>query len=100
MIVAVVAMHVMEMPAHQEIHVVPVRNGFLAPVVAGAWDGVTDCRVCFGDGNHMLLIGAAFFGRMQVARVEIIGVPFVFYAHMSTLFIMDMGMLGMGGLAH
>jgi len=83
MIVAMVAMYVVEMAVHQIVDMVSVGNGFvttarpmdMAGVVTAA--AVRRCAgiwVCGRDGNEVL-IGVAIVGVMEVPVMQIVDVP-------------------------
>jgi hypothetical protein len=99
MIIAVVAMPMMQMPSHQIIGMVCVRNRFLPLVVASTGEGDARCRVEGTLGNDVFFVAVAQ-GRVQMALMEIIDVPLMEHTGMATLRIVDVRVIGMDGSTH
>ena len=84
-IIAMVAVHVMQVTVHQIVHMIAVRNGFVTTagsmcmtrIVATALVRRRACiRVGLGDGDGVL-IRMVLVRVMQVPIVQVIGVPVV-----------------------
>ena len=96
MVVAVALMRIMQVPIHQIIHVIPMRNRFMpaafpmrmTSIVTGAIVGHTLRRVGCGDFNNMLVEMIAMRA-VQVAIVQIIDVVPMLHRRMSAPFPMD-----------
>jgi hypothetical protein len=91
-IVAVIAVRMMETPIHEIIDMVAVGHGFMAAVGAvpmpgfvagGVVLGIAAVRIPVGHGDHMLL-GAAVLGMLKAAVIEVIDVAFVLDGEMAT----------------
>jgi hypothetical protein len=86
MIIAVIAVPVVQTSVDQVIRMVAMRNRLMAAtfVIASARRRCAVSRVGGAHGNHAFVVVIAM-GRMQVAVVQIIGMPFVLHAEVATL---------------
>jgi hypothetical protein len=91
MVVAMIAVGMMQPAIHQIVGVVAVRHGFVAAIrpvpvsslVAGRvtlW--IAAVRVPISHANHMLL-GAAVLGMLKAAMAEVIHVAFMLHSEMA-----------------
>lgn len=89
-IVAVGAVRVMQAPLDQVVHVIAMRDRFVATArtmnmagfVAGSGRGAT-IGICSADLDHML-IDVIAMGMMEMPIVQIVHVPIVLYGCMPT----------------
>lgn len=107
MVVAMVAMRVMQVAIHQIVHMVTVRHSRVSTVramyvidrVCGA-----DVLRCAGHGvgyrnGYPMLIHVVAVGMMEMTIVEIVNVSFMHYGHMSALRAVLVIVALMGSLA-
>jgi hypothetical protein len=93
-VVAVIAVTVVQPAIDQVVEVVAVRDQFVATalVIAGAGHGSTGHRIGDADGDGVLVV-VALMGVVQVAIVEVIDVAFMFDAGVPTGFAVNVGVL-------
>jgi hypothetical protein len=98
-IVAVRAVRMMKMSAHQVVHVVAMRNRFVAaarPVFMCGFVGAALVvgrafgRVLSGHRNGVI-VDVAFVGMMHVPVVQVIGVSIVFDGGVAAILAVDVG---------
>lgn len=111
MVVAVVAVGVVQVPVHEVVHMVAVGHGFMsaagamhvARLVPGACvRGRADVRVGGGDGDAVLVHMVAV-GVVQVAVVQIVSVSVMDDGSVTAagaVSVIVIGVLGMGAGAH
>lgn len=101
MIVAVVAVAVVQTAVNQEVEVVAVgHQGVTAALVAAlAGDRGTDIGVRLADREHVLVI-VALVGVVQVAVVEEVHMAIVLDAHVAAVLAMDVSVVGVGVVGH
>jgi hypothetical protein len=96
-VVAVVAMRMMQVPIYEVVDVIAMRHGFVAairpvPVVrlvaAGVMVWITAVRILPAHGDDMLM-GAASLGVFKPAMVEIIDMAFMLHGDVPTAGAMD-----------
>jgi hypothetical protein len=100
-VVAVVAVWVMEPAFVEIIDVVAVRHDLMTTVLvaAGAAGWLAVRRVGGADGNHMLVVVIAM-QRMQMAVVQVIYVVLVLDAGVAAVLAVNMGVGIMGRMGH
>ena len=104
MVVAVVAMLVMQTAVDDVVNVIAVRYGFVAATfavnvaVAGV-NRMAAVRVGFIDAQGMLVIVAVVF-MVQVAVMQIIDVAFVFDGSVATVCAVNVVMMFVGFAGH
>lgn len=93
MTIAVTTMGMMQVPVHKIVNVVTVWHKFMSTgstvsvsmiVPVAAMIGRASIRIDIANGNGMFL-DLTVMDVMQVSIVEIVGVTFVRYSHMTTL---------------
>jgi hypothetical protein len=100
-VVAVVAVAMVQAPLEQVVVVVAVRHKLVAAafVAAGALDGLAGSRVHVADRHDMLVV-VALVGSVQMPIVQVIDVVAVLDAGVTAVLAMHMGVLGVGCVAH
>ena len=104
MVVAVVAVLVMQTAVDDVVDVIAVRYGFVAATfavnvaVAGV-NRMAAVRVGFIDAQGVLVVVAVVF-MMQVAVVQIIDVAFVFDGSVAAVCVVDVVMMFVGFAGH
>jgi hypothetical protein len=102
MVVAMVAMRMVEMSIHQIVHMVAMRHGGMAAIRAvnvfgGVFRGGKSRRALVGigraDGN-CVFVHVVAVRMMQMAIVEIIHVPFMLDSGVPAAGAVDMGVIG------
>jgi hypothetical protein len=100
-VVAVVAVPVVETALIQIVDVVAVRHGLvraaLVAAVTGDWRATRGIRGGHGDG---MLIEVAIVGGVEVAIVKVVDVTFVANSRVTALLTVDVGMTRMNVVAH
>jgi hypothetical protein len=90
-IVAVIAVRMMETTVHEIVDMIAMRHGFVPTirpmpmrrlVATGVMLRIAAIRIAVAHGDHMLL-GAAALGMFQVTVIEIIDVAFVSHGEMT-----------------
>jgi hypothetical protein len=90
-VVAVIAVRMMQPPIHEIIDMVAVRQGFVAAVgavpvprlvAAGVVLGIAAVRIPVGHADHMPL-GAAFLRMLEATVIEVIDVAFMLHGEMA-----------------
>jgi len=101
MVVAVVAVAVVQTAVHQVVEMVAVRYQRVATalVAALAGDRGADVGVGRAHGNDMLVI-VALVGEVQVAIVEIVHVALVQNAYMAAVLAMHMRVVSVDEVSH
>lgn len=97
MIVAVIPVGVMEMAVHQMIHVIAVRQRLVAAartvgvVLTVGLAGVSRRAVgrIRAAYRELVLVHVACMGMVEVAVVEVVGVPFVAHRDVAAAFAVD-----------
>ena len=100
MIVAVIAVRMMQVSVHQIVHMIAMRDGGVAAV--GAMNMLlvvafrTECTLVGihgtdGDGVFVHVVAVRM---MQMAVVKIIHMPAMHDGNVSAIFAMDVGMIG------
>jgi hypothetical protein len=103
-IVAVAAVGMVQMPLHEIVDVIPVRNGWVSavrtvlvgrcvPVARVIGRAPVGIRATDGDGALVDVVAVYF---VEVAVVEIVDVSIVFHREMSAMRAVDVVVLGMG----
>jgi hypothetical protein len=100
-IVAVIAVLVVQASVDQIVHVIAVRHQRMAAaiVAAGASDWRAFCRVGGADGDGVFVV-VALVRVVQVAVVQEIDVIFVHDAQMAAVFAMGVLVVGVSGVVH
>jgi hypothetical protein len=105
-VIAVIAVNVMQMTGNQVVHVIAVGNYLVSATCAMLVTflmalanvmGSTTCRVGSGGFDHVF-INMAFMHEMQMSVVQIINVAVVFYSGMSAVGTMLMCVLLVDGV--
>jgi hypothetical protein len=101
MVVAVIAVTVMQAPIDQVVKVVTVGHQRMAAalVAALAHHRGASVRVCLTHGEHMLIV-VALVGMVQVAIVEVVHMAVVLDAQMATVLAVDVRVVGVGLVSH
>lgn len=87
MVVTVIAVRMMQVTFHQIIHMVPVRHCFVSAIGAMHMPGLVTVTVmagstCIGIGfrhSDGMLVIMAFVRMVQMAVVQVVGVPIMLY---------------------
>ncbi len=99
-VVAVIAVRMMELSVHQIVHMIAMRNGRVAaigamnvlPIMAfGAERAFVGIRGADGDGVFIHMVAMRM---MQMAVMKIIHVPAMHDGNVSATFAVDVGMIG------
>ena len=105
-IIAVIAVNVMQMTRNQVVHMIAVGNRLVSATYAmlvallmaiANVIGSTTCRVGTGGLDHVF-INMAFMQEMQVSVVQVIDVAVVLYSDMSAVGAMLVSMLLVDGV--
>jgi hypothetical protein len=100
-IVAVIAVFVVQATVHQIVLMIAVGYEFVTAlfVAAEAFDGRALAGIGCADGQRMLII-VAFMGAVQVSIVQIVHMAVVLDASMAAVLAVNMRMVGVYGVGH
>lgn len=100
-IVAMIAVLVVQVAIDEKIDVVAVRDGFMAAigVIALAGDGRAQVRIGFAHGQDVV-VNVVGVNMVKMARVEKIDVAFVLDADVSAIGVVNVSVIGMNGAFH
>jgi hypothetical protein len=101
MVVAVIAMLVVQPACNQIVHVVAVGNFLVAAVrvIAAAGHGLAVLGIGGIDGQFVLVVMAVMLG-MEMAIVEVVDVAVVLNTSVAAVLAVDMRMRSVGLVAH